>query len=44
MDGAAMNGRIIDGKAFAEGLRRRVAASVAELMSVSTHPGATQFA
>jgi methylenetetrahydrofolate dehydrogenase (NADP+)/methenyltetrahydrofolate cyclohydrolase len=31
MDGAAMNGRIIDGKAFAEGLRGRVAARVAEL-------------
>jgi methylenetetrahydrofolate dehydrogenase (NADP+) / methenyltetrahydrofolate cyclohydrolase len=31
MDGAAVNGRIIDGKAFAEGLRRRVAAKVAEL-------------
>jgi len=28
-----MNNRIIDGKAFAEGLRRRVAAGVAELMS-----------
>ena len=28
-----MNNRIIDGKAFAEGLRRRVAASVAELKS-----------
>ncbi|HXQ42769.1 MAG TPA: bifunctional methylenetetrahydrofolate dehydrogenase/methenyltetrahydrofolate cyclohydrolase FolD [Candidatus Udaeobacter sp.] len=33
MDGAAVNGRIIDGKAFAEGLRRRVAAGVAELKS-----------
>ena len=31
MDGTAMNSKIIDGKAFAEGLRGRLAAEVAAL-------------
>jgi methylenetetrahydrofolate dehydrogenase (NADP+) / methenyltetrahydrofolate cyclohydrolase len=31
MDGASVSGKIIDGKAFAEGLRRKIATEVAEL-------------
>jgi methylenetetrahydrofolate dehydrogenase (NADP+) / methenyltetrahydrofolate cyclohydrolase len=33
MDGAPVSGKIIDGKAFAEGLRRKIAAEVADLKS-----------
>jgi methylenetetrahydrofolate dehydrogenase (NADP+) / methenyltetrahydrofolate cyclohydrolase len=33
MDGTPVSGKIIDGKAFAEGLRRKVAAEVADLRS-----------